>query len=385
MSEFIPLSVPNFCGNERKYVDEALEGAWVSTSGAKVGEMEECIAKYVGMPQAVCCASGSAALHLAALTAGVKPGDEVIVPALTFIASVNPTTRYVGAQPVFFGCDETATLDPDAVEDFCANQCELKADGLYNKRTGARVSALVLVHVFGNMADMPRFLRIAKDYKLTLIEDAAEALGTKYTEGELAGKFAGTMGDVGAYSFNGNKIITTGTGGTLVSNHPEWTARAKHLSTQAKTDLLQFKHDEVGYNYRMTNIDACLGLAQMELLEGFIEHKTARYEQYKAALDGVKGFSMLPFREGTRSNHWFYSLLLPDRLERDDVIARLQAQGIQTRPVWSLINEQCDYGSCETHAMDVAREYRRRIVNIPCSTDLTEAQCARVIEAVLAL
>ena len=385
MSEFIPLSVPNFCGNERKYVDEALEGAWVSTSGAKVGEMEECIAKYVGMPQAVCCASGSAALHLAALTAGVKPGDEVIVPALTFIASVNPTTRYVGAQPVFFGCDETATMDPDAVEDFCANQCELKADGLYNKRTGARVSALVLVHVFGNMADMPRFLRIAKDYKLTLIEDAAEALGTKYTEGELAGKFAGTMGDVGAYSFNGNKIITTGTGGTLVSNHPEWTARAKHLSTQAKTDLLQFRHDEVGYNYRMTNIDACLGLAQMELLEGFIEHKTARYEQYKAALDGVKGFSMLPFREGTRSNHWFYSLLLPDRLERDDVIARLQAQGIQTRPVWSLINEQCDYGSCETHAMDVAREYRRRIVNIPCSTNLTEAQCARVIEAVLAL
>ena len=385
MSEFIPLSVPNFCGNERKYVDEALEGAWVSTSGAKVGEMEECIAKYVGMPQAVCCASGSAALHLAALTAGVKPGDEVIVPALTFIASVNPTTRYVGAEPVFFGCDETATMDPDAVEDFCANQCELKADGLYNKRTGARVSALVLVHVFGNMADMPRFLRIAKDYKLTLIEDAAEALGTKYTEGELAGKFAGTMGDVGAYGFHGNKIITTGTGGTLVSNHPEWTARAKHLSTQAKTDLLQFKHDEVGYNYRMTNIDACLGLAQMELLEGFIEHKTARYEQYKAALDGVKGFSMLPFREGTRSNHWFYSLLLPDRLERDDVIARLQAQGIQTRPVWSLINEQCDYGSCETHAMDVAREYRRRIVNIPCSTNLTEAQCARVIEAVLAL
>ena len=385
MSEFIPLSVPNFCGNERKYVDEALDGAWVSTSGAKVGEMEECIAKYVGMPEAVCCASGSAGLHLAALVAGVKPGDEVIVPALTFIASVNPTTRYVGAEPVFFGCDETATMDPDAVEDFCANQCELKADGLYNKRTGAKVSALVLVHVFGNMADMPRFLRIAKDYKLTLIEDAAEALGTKYTEGELAGKFAGTMGDVGVYSFNGNKIITTGSGGVVVSNHPEWAARAKHLSTQAKTDLLQFKHDEVGYNYRMTNIDACLGLAQMELLEGFIEHKTARYEQYKAALDGVKGFSMLPFREGTRSNHWFYSLLLPDRLERDDVIARLQAQGIQTRPVWSLIPEQCDYSRNETHTMDVAREYRRRIVNIPCSTNLTEAQCSRVIEAILAL
>lgn len=385
MSSFIPLSVPNFCGNEKKYVDDALDGAWVSTSGAKVDEMEACVAKYLGMPRAVACASGSAALHLAALVSGVQRGDEVIVPALTFIASVNPTTRYVGAEPVFIGCDETACMDPDAVEDFCANHCTLRADGLYNNATGAHVSAIVVVHVFGNMADMPRFLAIAKRYRLTLIEDAAEALGTQYTAGPLAGKFAGTIGDIGAYSYNGNKIITTGTGGTLVSNHAEWAAHAKHLSTQAKTDLLQFTHDEPGYNYRMTNIDACLGLAQMELLEGFIRHKIDRYEQYRAALDGVKGFSLLPFREGTRSNHWFYSLLLPDRLKRDDVIAALQAQKIQTRPVWSLINEQCDYGRNQAFALDVAQEYRRRIVNIPCSTNLTEEDCARVIDAVLAL
>ena len=385
MSEFIPLSVPNFCGNEKKYVDEALDGAWVSTSGAKVGEFEEALARYVGMPGAVACASGSAGLHLAAMVAGIRRGDEVIVPALTFIASVNPTTRYVGAEPVFIGCDETATMSADAVEDFCANGCTMKADGLYNNRTGAHVSAIVIVHVFGNMADMPRFLEIAKKYKLLLIEDAAEALGTKYTEGPLAGKFAGTMGDVGVYSYNGNKIITTGTGGTLISNHPEWTARAKHLSTQAKTDLLQFKHDEVGYNYRMTNIDACLGLAQMELLESFIAHKTERYAQYVAGLDGGKGFSMLPFRAGTRSNHWFYSVLLPDRLDRDAVIAAMQEKGIQTRPVWALIPEQCDYARNETHAMETAREYRRRIVNIPCSTNLTQAQCARVVEALLSL
>ena len=385
MSEFIPLSVPNFCGNERKYVDDALDGAWVSTSGAKVGEMEACMARYLQMPQAVACASGSAGLHLAALVSGIQRGDEVIVPALTFIASVNPTTRYVGAEPVFVGCDETATMDADAVEDFCANHCTLKADGLYNNRTGAHVSAMVVVHVFGNMADMPRFLEIAEKYKLILIEDADEALGTRYTAGPLAGRFAGTMGDVGVYSFNGNKIITTGTGGTLVSRHDDWANHARHLSTQAKTDVLQFRHDEPGYNYRMTNIDACLGLAQMELLEGFIQHKIDRYEQYKAALDGVKGFSMLPFRAGTRANHWFYSLLLPDRLDRDDVIARLQAQGIQTRPVWALIPEQCDYGRNETHCMETARELRRRIVNIPCSTNLTEAQCARVIDAVLAL
>ncbi len=385
MSEFIPLSVPNFCGNEKKYVDDALAGAWVSTSGAKVGEFEEQLAAYVGMPEAVACASGSAGLHLAAMVSGIRRGEEVIVPALTFIASVNPTTRYLGAEPVFIGCDETATMNPDTVEDFCANRCTLKADGLYNNKTGAHVAALVIVHVFGNMADLPRFVEIAKKYRLTLIEDAAEALGTKYTAGPYKGKFAGTVGDVGVYSYNGNKIITTGTGGTLVSNHADWAAHAKHLSTQAKADLLQFKHDEVGYNYRMTNLDACLGLAQLELLEGFIQHKTERYAQYFAALDGVKGFSMLKFREGTRANHWFYSVLLPDRLDRDTAIETLHGEGIQTRPVWALIPEQCDYARNEKYGMEVAEEYRRRILNVPCSTNLTEAQCARVIDALLAL
>lgn len=385
MSKFIPLSVPNFCGNEKKYVDDALDGAWVSTSGAKVGEFEKVMANYLHMPDAVACASGSSGLHLSALVSGVKRGDEVIVPTLTFIASVNPTTRYVGAEPVFIGCDETGCMDPDAVEDFCANHCTLKVDGLYNNRTGAHVSAMVVVHVFGNMADMPRYLEIAKKYKLILIEDAAEALGTHYTEGPLAGKFAGTIGDVGVYSFNGNKIITTGTGGTLVSNHADWAARARHLSTQAKTDMLHFCHDEPGYNYRMTNLDACLGLAQMELLEGFIQHKMDRFAQYKAALDGVKGLSMLPFRPGTRSNHWFYSVLLPDRIDRDAAIQTLQDKGIQTRPVWSLIHTQCDYGRNEAHHLAIAEEYRRRILNVPCSTNLSEEDCARVIDAVLAL
>ena len=382
---FIPLSIPNFCGNERKYVDEALAGAWVSTSGAKVGEMEACLAKYAGTEAAVACASGSAALHLSAMVAGIQRGDEVIVPALTFIASVNPTTRYVGAEPVFIGCDDTACIDPDAVEDFCKNCCELREDGLYNKRTGAHVSAMVVVHVFGNMADMERLLDIAKRYKLILIEDAAEASGTHYTEGPLKGCHAGTMGDLGVYSFNGNKIITTGSGGCVLSTHPDWLAKAKHLSTQAKADMLQFYHDMVGYNYRMTNIDACLGLAQMELLEGFIQHKIDRYNQYYNALHGKNGFTMLPFREGTRSNHWFYSVILPERLDRDTVIEQLQQQGIQTRPVWALINEQCDYQKNEAHAMEKAQWFRKHIINIPCSTNLTEEDANRVIEALLAL
>lgn len=259
MSGFIPLSMPNFGEKEAAYAAEAITSGWVSTSGAKVSEFEEALAAYVGMPRAVAANSGTSSLHLAAMAAGIRRGDEVIVPTLTFIAAVNPLTRYVGAEPIFIGCNDTLCIDPDAVEDFCANHCTLKEDGLYNNKTGARVRALGVVHVFGNMADMPRLLDIARRYKLILIEDATEALGTRYTAGPLAGKAAGTMGDIGCYSFNGNKIMTTGAGGFVVSNHADWAEHAKHLSTQAKADMLQFLHDEVGYNYRMTNVQACLG------------------------------------------------------------------------------------------------------------------------------
>lgn len=389
MSGFIPLSVPNFGEKEAARAAEAITSGWVSTSGARVGEFEQALADYVGMPRAVASNAGSSALHLAALAAGIQRGQEVIVPTLTFIAAVTPLTRYIGAEPVFIGCDDSWCIDPDAVEDFCANHCTMKEDGLYNNKTGAKVAALEVVHVFGNMADMPRLLDIAKKYRLILIEDATEALGTKYLSGPLAGKYAGTMGDVGCYSFNGNKIITTGAGGMLVSNHADWAEHAKHLSTQAKSDMLQFFHDEVGYNYRMTNVQACLGLAQLERLESFIETKIARYNQYKEVLDGYHGLRILPFKteaEGVRANHWFYSLYLGGtNLDRDTVINTLQDQGIQTRPVWALIHEQADYPRNEAYALDKALDLRANIVNLPCSTNLTEADCARVIDAVKAL
>ena len=389
MSGFIPLSVPNFGQEELSRATEAIASGWVSTSGARVAEFEQALAAYVKMPRAVAANSGTSALHLAAMAAGLGPGQEVIVPTLTFIAAVNPLTRYVGAEPVFIGCDDSLCLDPDAVEDFCANRCTLKADGLYNNASGAKVTALVVVHVFGNMADMARLSEIARRYHLILIEDATEALGTRYTSGPLAGRFAGSFGDLGCYSFNGNKIITTGAGGMMVGNNAAWLDHAKHLSTQAKADVLQFLHDEVGYNYRMTNVQASLGLAQLERLEGFIEHKIARYEQYRAALDGYKGLRILPFRDedgSVRSNHWFYSLDLRGAgLRRDEVIAALQAQDIQTRPIWALIHEQADYPRNEAYALDRALAYRENIVNLPCSTNLSEADCARVIAAVQAL
>ena len=387
MSQFIPLSVPNFGAREAALAGEAITSGWVSTSGGKVTEFEQALADYVHMPRAVACNAGSSALHLAAMAAGITRGDEVIVPTLTFIAAVSPLTRYVGAEPIFIGCDDSLCIDPDAVETFCAEHCELRDGKLYNKATGAHVKALEVVHVFGNLGDMERLTEIAQKYHLILIEDATEALGTRFTAGKFAGKFAGTVGDIGCYSFNGNKIITTGAGGAVVSNHPDWAEHAKHLSTQAKTDLLQFLHDEVGYNYRMTNVQACLGIAQLKRLEAFIAHKKALYDHYVEKLDGVKGLRILPFREDcTRSNHWFFSLYVKDSaLDRDAIIEKLQAQGIQTRPVWALIHEQADYPRNEAYALDKALDYRKYIVNLPCSTNLSMEDCDRVIDAVLAL
>ena len=386
MASFIPLSVPNFQGNEKEYVNEAVVSEWVSTGGSKVGDFENAIAHYVGMPRAVACNSGTSGLHLAAMVAGLGKGDEVLVPTLTFIAAVNPTTRYVGAEPVFIGWDSLC-MDPAAAERFCAERCELQGERLIDKATGAHVKAIVVVHVFGNMADMPAFLALAEKYHLILIEDATEALGTHYTEGPLKGKFAGTIGDVGVYSFNGNKIITTGAGGMVVSNHPDWAEHAKHLSTQAKADELQFLHDEVGYNYRMTNLQAALGLAQIEELEGFIAHKHAMWQMYKDALDGKNGYRILAFDEnGVRPNKWFYSLYLEDdRHDRDSLIAALQKEKIQTRPVWALIHEQADYPGSQAYGLEKAEEYRKRIVNLPCSTNLTREDCQRVIDLLLSL
>lgn len=387
MASFIPLSVPNFQGNEKEYVNEAVVSEWVSTGGSKVGDFENAIAHYVGMPRAVACNSGTSGLHLAAMVAGLGKGDEVLVPTLTFIAAVNPTTRYVGAEPVFIGCDDSLCMDPAAAERFCAERCELQGERLIDKATGAHVKAIVVVHVFGNMADMPAFLALAEKYHLILIEDATEALGTHYTEGPLKGKFAGTIGDVGVYSFNGNKIITTGAGGMVVSNHPDWAEHAKHLSTQAKADELQFLHDEVGYNYRMTNLQAALGLAQIEELEGFIAHKHAMWQMYKDALDGKNGYRILDFDENSvRPNKWFYSLYLEDdRHDRDSLIAALQKEKIQTRPVWALIHEQADYPGSQAYGLEKAEEYRKRIVNLPCSTNLTREDCQRVIDLLLSL
>ena len=346
MGRFVPLSIPNFEGNERKYVDDALDQGWVSTGGAYITELEEKLAEFLQVKKTAAVQSGTSALHLSLIACGVQPGDMVIVPTLTFIAAVNPV-RYQFAEPVFMDCDDSLCMDPQKLRRFCENECVTEDGQLKHKATGKTVKAIVVVHVFGNMADMEAIMDIAQEFHLKVIEDATEALGTQYTKGRYAGKFAGTIGDFGAYSFNGNKIITTGGGGAVTAKDPTEVEHLKYLSTQAKDDPHFYIHNEVGYNYRMTNLQAALGVAQMEELPEFIHRKQKNYGLYQQLLQEFSGGTLLSFREGTSSNQWFYSLKLDmEKLQGKnmrDVITTLQERGVQTRAIWGLIHEQLPY------------------------------------------
>ncbi len=363
MNRFIPLSIPNFEGNEQKYVNEAVAQGWVSTGGAYVTKLEEQAAEYLKVEKTAACQSGTAGLHLALLECGVMPGDMVIVPTLTFIAAVNPV-RYQFAEPVFMDCDDSLCLDPIKLRRFCEQECHLEKGCLIHNADNKRVKAVVIVHVFGNLADMESIMEIAEEFHLYVVEDATEALGSHYTSGKYAGKMAGTIGDFGAYSFNGNKIITTGGGGMVTAREAERVEHMQYLSTQAKDDPHYYIHNEIGYNYRMTNVQAALGVAQMEELPEFIERKHRNLELYRELFEGFPLGDILEFREGTYSNQWFYSLEIKmDRLQGSlrDVITALQERGVQTRAIWGLIHEQLPYKDYIAYEMERAPYYSKCI------------------------
>ena len=374
MSRFVPLSIPNFEGNERKYVDEAIDQGWVSTGGAYITKLEEQMASLLQVPNVAACQSGTSGLHLALVDCGVQPGDMVIVPTLTFIAAVNPV-KYQFAAPVFMDCDDSLCIDPEKLQEFCERECRLENGKLIHNATKKHVKAVIVVHVFGNMADMEAIMEIAEQYRLTVIEDATEALGTYYTEGKYKGKYAGTIGDYGAYSFNGNKIITTGGGGAVTAKEPEKVDHLRYLSTQAKDDPHYYIHNEIGYNYRMTNVQAAIGVAQMEELEEFIKRKHGNYNLYQSLFSGYELGTLLGFREGAYSNQWFYSLQIRmDRIHGTmrDIITRLGEKGVQTRAIWGLIHEQKPYTDSFCYKIEKAAYYSGCILNIPSTTQLTE-------------
>lgn len=378
---FIPLSVPNFEGNESKYVNDALDQGWVSTGGAYITKFEKELASFLNTDNVAACQSGTSALHLSLIEAGVMPGDVVLVSPLTFIAAVNPI-KYRFANPVFIDCDDSLCIDPFKLREFIENECVF--DGLL-KYKDATVKAIVVVHVFGNMADMENIMDIADKYNLKVIEDATEAIGTYYTEGRFKGKYAGTIGDFGAYSFNGNKIITTGGGGAVTAKDSDTVNHLRYLSTQAKDDPHFYIHDEIGYNYRMTNLQAALGAAQMEELPEFIRRKQKNYLIYKREFEDFKTAKLLPFREGTNSNRWFYSLLIDMEkisLSLRDIIALLEKENIQTRAIWGLINEQKPYLNDVSYHTEKSKYYSSRILNIPSTTQITEEEIVYVSEII---
>lgn len=379
--KFIPLSVPNLKGNELEYVTNAIQSEWVSTGGAYINEFEEKISKYVNCKGAVSCQSGTAGIHIALEVCGVTKENEVIVPTLTFIAAVNPI-KYIGAEPIFMDCDDSLCIDPEKLKLFCEEECYFSEGKLINKLTNKHIKALIIVHIFGNMADMESIIDIAKKYNLNVIEDATEAIGTYYVEGKYKGKYAGVIGDIGIYSFNGNKIITTGGGGMIVSDNEELLKKAKYLTTQAKSDEIYYTHDEIGYNYRMTNLQAALGLAQLEQLEEFIEVKKRNYDYYSEEINKIQGLEILKFRSGIRPNYWFYALSLDSSyaLNRDELIKFLLSKGIQTRPIWGLINDQKPYINNQCYEIEKAKCYLEKILNIPCSSNLQKKDVIYVID-----
>ncbi|MDR0852650.1 MAG: DegT/DnrJ/EryC1/StrS family aminotransferase, partial [Clostridiales Family XIII bacterium] len=335
-----------------------------------------------------------AGLQTALRILGVDSGEAVIVPTLTFIAAVNPV-RYLGAEPVFIDCDDSLCMDPVLLERFCAEECRLEGGVLVNKTSGRVIKAVLPVHIFGGLADMEKIMDTAHRYGLKVLEDATEAMGSFYEHGRYKGKHAGTIGDIGVFSFNANKIITTGGGGMIVSNHAEYLDKAAYLTTTAKDDGLYFVHDEVGYNYRMLNIQAALGVSQIDALEGFIEIKKRNFELYKSLLEGavssgsISGIRILPFGEKIRSNHWFYSLLIDDESDsapgtrRDNLLKKLIAEGIQCRPVWKLVHTQKPYITCRAYEIERAHSYEKHILNVPCSTNLTEDDVRYVCEKII--
>ena len=380
-----PLARPVLAGNEWDYVRECLDTGWVAT-GRFIGIFEQRVRELTGAPEAVACASGTAALHVSLLLAGVGPGDEVLVPSLTFIAPVN-AVRYVGAEPVFLGCGDFMNLDPAILAGFLDGECDPTEEGPRDRSTGRLVRAVIPVHVFGNPCEMARIIQVCRLHGVAVIEDACESVGSRWSSGPLAGRCTGTVGDYGAFSFNGNKIVTAAGGGMLVTGDPERAERARYLIDQAKDDGMRYVHDVVGFNYRLNNVQAAIGAAQLEELPGFIETRKRNHAHYAAALEGVPGLRFLGVPEGTAPNYWFYSLLVEPTeygMDREALMIALERVGIQARPLWRPNHMQAPYRGSRAYRVERAVWFWERLLNLPCGGDLTDADVDEVVAAIVA-
>lgn len=369
----IPLAVPTLGGNEWEYVKQCLDTNFVSSVGPFVERFEQRVAAFLGVRHGIACVSGTAALHIACLVSNVKPGDEVLMPALTFIAPANAVS-YCGARPVFIdSARDNLGLDPLALEAFLERNASRETDGiLRNQRTGARIAAVVVVHVFGHPADMSALSAVCSRYGLPLIEDAAESLGSTYH-----GRQTGTLSTIAALSFNGNKIVTTGGGGMVVTNDDALARRARHLTTQAKNDALRYEHDEIGYNYRLSNVLAAIGMAQMEKFAIHLERKRTIARLYAQLLEAVPGCTVFQEQPWARSNYWLNFLLVPAE-QKEKLLHQLISARIMARPVWGLINRQPMYQACDAGPLPVAESLYNCGISLPSSVGLSEGEVEHI-------
>ena len=359
--DFIALHEPVFIGNERKYVMDAIDSTFVSSVGAYVNRFEEMMAEITGAKYAIAIVNGTNALHMALILAGVDQQDEVLSQALTFIATANAVS-YIGAKLVFIDVDkDTLGMSPDALKRFLTAHAEKRSDGFsYNKTTGKKISACIPMHTFGLPCRIDELAEICEEWNICLVEDSAESLGSYYKN-----KHTGVFGKIGVFSFNGNKTVTCGGGGAIVTNDEGIAKRAKHLTTQAKVPhKWEFVHDEIGYNYRMPNLNAALACAQLEQLDLFIENKRVLADRYIALTESL-GLSFVQESQNAKANYWLGALMLENLEERNAFLDFTNSNGVMTRPVWELMNRLPMFKDCQTDDLENSKWLADRIVNIP--------------------
>ena len=380
----ISLHEPLLAGNEWKYVKNCLDQGWVSSAGKFIDIFEKKIAKYTGSKYAVACINGTSALQISLKLTGVKKGDEVIVPSMTFISPIN-AIHYNGAMPVFMDNDEYYTIDINKTIDFLNKETRtiIKNKKIsssiitINKKTGNRIAALIIVHVFGNAAKLDKLVAICKKKNISLIEDAAESIGTFYLSGKFKNKHTGTIGKIGCLSFNGNKVITTGGGGMILTNNIKIAKKAKYLTTQAKDDPIYSIHNEVGYNFRLTNMQAALGIAQLEVLSKYIKKKKIIHERYKYKLNKIKGLNISKVPRFARSNYWLNILEIgkdSSKKKLSKIIKYLSKSGIETKPIWYPNHLQRQYKRCQTYKLKNINKICQNRLCLPSSMKLTSKQ-----------
>lgn len=359
----VPLHEPRFIGNEKKYLAECIDTTYVSYVGKFVNQFEDKIKEFTGAKYAIATSNGTLALHMALILAGVKADDEVLTQTLTFVATANAVS-YTGAKCVFIDSDkDTMGMCPDKLQEFLINNCEQHDDGFtYNKKTSKRISVCIPMHVFGHPVKIDKIVSICKQYNILVIEDAAESLGSYYKN-----KHTGLYGEIGILSFNGNKVITTGGGGMIITNNDELAKRALHLTKTAKVSHpWEFIHDEVGYNYRLSNLNAAVGCSQMECIKGFLENKRNLANKYIEFFRSV-GVSFFKEPKDCISNYWLNCMIVNNREERDAFLKLSNDSKVTTRPIWRLMNKLPMYSNCESTNLDVAQWFEDRVINIPSS------------------